>query len=379
MKVCIVNSDFGIGGQQKATIDLAEQLISQGNEVELYSFYPKNIFYKEISVNIEVDHTKDDLSVFSKLKRKIERKYIYNKENANPSKEFSKRLKNMTIFFVEKQIDVVILSGGFQTAFSYEIKKQLPKLKIIAWQHSTAEIYLEKYFKPIKKNYIRGLESSDCIVCLTEHDKITFSQYNKNVHTIGNMLSIKSLDETKTNLNRIVFVSRYDIHTKGIDLLFSVLSKLPNEVTLDFAGGGNKKQKSLIKKMILEANLSNRVNLHGVLQKSELVKLYKEGGIFISTSRWEGFGLAIVEAMEFGLPIVSFDTEGAKSIIGSDNTYGVIIEKQNIDEMVDAILYIRKSKEHYSKLAKTSRNRASDYYPDKIGGTWQLLINRLVE
>lgn len=377
MNICIINSDFKLGGQQKAVITVSELLSGKNNEIELYSFYPSTPFFDLKGKKFTIDSSLDDLNYYDKVKRKIERKFFYNKGNAMPAREFSKRLSNFIFFLKDKKIDIVILSGGFLTSFSKIIKNELPDIRIIAWQHSNAEIYLNKYFSAIKKEYESGLKNSDAIVCLTKHDESIFKKYNNNTFAIPNALTIDSNGLISSVDNyKILFVARYDIYTKGIDLLLDIMLLLPNEITLEFAGSGNSKQIKAVKKLIKERHLEKRVTLNGALDKEELKSFYRNGSIFLSTSRWEGFGLALIEAMEFGLPVVAFATVGSREIIG-ENEHGIIIENQNINQMASTINNLIYNEETKRKFRLKSKNRANDFATEKIKEKWEDVIKKI--
>src|SRR5699024_4738402 len=94
---------------------------------------------------------------------------------------------------------------------------------------------------------------------------------------------------------------------------------------------GDGADKDTFNQMIKENYLEDKIILKGSLKSEELVDLYKSGSIFISTSRWEGFGLVITEAMSFGLPIVSFNNSGPREIL-KNGQYGILVEQDNVEE-----------------------------------------------
>src|SRR5699024_31896 len=100
---------------------------------------------------------------------------------------------------------------------------------------------------------------------------------------------------------------------KGLDYLIEIGKVLNENWEILVAGDGA--DKDTFNQMIKENYLEDKIILKGSLKSEELVDLYKSGSIFISTSRWEGFGLVITEAMSFGLPIVSFNNSGPREIL----------------------------------------------------------------
>src|SRR5699024_10505772 len=183
---------------------------------------------------MKIDNTQDDIKIIDKIIRKIKRKTFFRNGKAKPSKEFPNRLNNLLEFLKEENIDLIILNGGFLTSFSKSIRDELPNIIIISWQHSNAEIYFEKYYTDIVDEYKYGLSICDAVVCLTNEDKKIFSEYSSNVVQIDNMLTLSSDGIISENIsNKIAFVSRFDIESKGLDLLMEVLKSLPANIKLE--------------------------------------------------------------------------------------------------------------------------------------------------
>ncbi|EOI00179.1 hypothetical protein UAW_00193 [Enterococcus haemoperoxidus ATCC BAA-382] len=377
MNICLVNTDFKLGGQQKIVLNLGKQLSLKENKVSFYSFRPEEPFFNIDELEMKIDKTQDELTLFSKLKRKVLRKTIFSNGKANPVVEFKRRHGRLLNYLKEQKIDLVILSGGFLTTFSQSIKEYIPEIKVIAWQHSTAEVYLENYYSEIKDKYLEGLICSDSVVCLTEADRRAFARYNHNTVSISNSVTMNSkVNSVSSNRNDIVFVSRFDVKSKGIDFLIELVNLLPRDVIVKFAGSGTKKQEKIIKEMIVKNDLNDRIILLGALNENELAELYKNGKIFLSTSRWEGFGLSIVEAMTFGLPVISFDTTGPREIIGDDE-FGIVIESFDILKMSEAVKKLLSDDVFYKDLSHLAKKRSKDFTPEIIKGKWESHIQDL--
>lgn len=77
---------------------------------------------------------------------------------------------------------------------------------------------------------------------------------------------------------------------------------------------------------------------HGWVENSELPSIYQNMDLFISTSKWEGMPLTVIEAMFSGLPVVSFKIPGVIDIINDQKQLGVLVS--NISEFNDTIQQI---------------------------------------
>ncbi|MDP3740461.1 MAG: glycosyltransferase [Hyphomonadaceae bacterium] len=139
--------------------------------------------------------------------------------------------------------------------------------------------------------------------------------------------------ETVTFVN----VGRFS-YQKGQDILLSAFAKLHvlrDNVRLKVVGYGNEEVglREAIKRLRLESVASiehHPDNPQAALSASD---------VYVSTSRWEGWSLAICEALRFGLPVVATDCEFGPSDILTDQRLGRLVPVPDEDELVKAMLY----------------------------------------
>jgi glycosyltransferase involved in cell wall biosynthesis len=112
----------------------------------------------------------------------------------------------------------------------------------------------------------------------------------------------------------ILMVSRLESE-KQIDLAIKNLADFlrgTKNVGLIIVGSGSEEQK--LNNLVKELNLDDLVRFEGWQEKENLVAYYKTANLFLTTSRYEGYGLAIVEATACGLPVVATDVGVALEI-----------------------------------------------------------------
>ncbi|MDF1496531.1 MAG: glycosyltransferase family 4 protein [Patescibacteria group bacterium] len=121
---------------------------------------------------------------------------------------------------------------------------------------------------------------------------------------------------------------------KGIDLLIKAMAKLPEHVHLLLVGDGN--MQSSYRGLANNLHINDRVHFAGKLSQEDLVCAYRTMDIFAfpSTSGAEAFGLAMLEAMACGKPIIASDLPGVRRV--ADGA-GVIIRPNDLDELISAI------------------------------------------
>ena len=163
------------------------------------------------------------------------------------------------------------------------------------------------------KRLVGKLKCLDRFVVLTEKDRESWVELN-HVDVIPDPLSFVPSVTSLLTQKRVVVVARYSFE-KGIDLLlraWAIVERQFPDWRLDVYGDG---ETAPYKDLICELGISeSRCGLNG--RTNDVEKEYCNSSLFVLSSRFEGFGMVILEAMVCGLPVVSFDCHwGPRSII----------------------------------------------------------------
>ncbi len=125
-------------------------------------------------------------------------------------------------------------------------------------------------------------------------------------------------------------------HQKGYDLLipaFAMLLKNQPEAKLTIVGEGP--ERNFLEQMIAHLRLSESVYLVGY--KDNVLELVGSSDIFVSSSRYEGFSNAILEAMALGKPVVATNCEGGTRDMILDGETGILAKKSSTNELYEAL------------------------------------------
>lgn len=95
------------------------------------------------------------------------------------------------------------------------------------------------------------------------------------------------------------------------------------------------------------------------------------------SSKFEGFGLVIVEAMSCGLPVVSFACHCGPRDIISEKVDGFLVPEGDIDGLAEKIDYLIEEDEVRTKMGKMARLKAESYKIEQIGPQWIALFESL--
>lgn len=373
MTISFVLDKLDMGGLQRVNTIIANEL-SKTHDVSIIVFEKDENFYP-LENNIKILSLTNKFSIkFIHSLKAIN--YIYKKIMGRSSN----LVVNIQVYYLIKvlkkeKIDEIVVSGP-ALLFVRKLKKIMPGLRVNMWMHSSADKYLNIYFKNSLQEFTKSMNNADVIIALTDIDKVAFSKYNHNVVRIYNPLTMnKEMISSDFSNQTILSVGRIDPYTKGLDYLLEVAKMLPNSWTITLIGDGSKQSLEWLKKNIIENNLQDKVIFKGVMFGEQLEEYYSKATMYIMTSRWEGFGLVLLEAMSFSLPIISFKHNGSKEILGNGK-YGILIENGNTMSMSVAINELINNKEVLAKYSQKSRERVEKFTIANIILEWEKILSR---
>ncbi len=216
-------------------------------------------------------------------------------------------------------------------------------------------------------NLVGHLKKLDKLVVLTEKDREAWTELD-NVVTIPDPLPFVPSRISPLTEKRVVAVARY-AHEKGIDLLLRAWSKVEKKSEdwcLDVYGDGDTSQ---FERLIDELHIDRRrCRLNG--RTDDVEREYLRSSVFVLSSRFEGFGMVIIEAMACGLPVVAFDCPwGPRSII-CDGEDGLIAENGNTDDLADKLLRVISNKALRTSMAHTAQRNVQRFRIEHIAEQW---------
>jgi len=144
---------------------------------------------------------------------------------------------------------------------------------------------------------------------------------------------------------------------KGQDILlkaFKIISQDYVDICLVFIGrpGGTENQ---IKQLVDSLGLSQRVHLYEGLPHSQVLAIMKRAMVFVLPSRFEAFGIVILEAGAFGVPVIASNVGGIREIITHSQT-GRLCEPEDIDSMAEEISNLLKKQDERNRLGRNLKN-----------------------
>lgn len=220
---------------------------------------------------------------------------------------------------------------------------------------------------------IREIKKLDKFVVLSKEDKTMWTELD-NVTIIPNPLSFYPDKVSDVAYPKVIAVGRYTWQ-KGFDLLIDawkmVTEQYPEWKLSIYGSGNNLSYQKLAKRKGVDHTLSCEKATKDIVGK------YQESSIFVLSSRFEGFGIVITEAMASGLPVVSFDCPcGPKDII-NDEKDGFLVPYGNLRMLADKIGYLIEHETFRKEMGRKARINAERYREDNIMQKWISLFNEL--
>ena len=337
-------------------------ILTEGKDKPL--FYPLSDEIKVINLNIGFE----ELWTCSFLKKII----VYLKKQ----RQFRKALTNE---LMRLRPDITISLLRREINFINEIKdgsRKIGELHInrANYRNFNTEdvgIIQNLFSKFWSSNLVSHLKKLDKLVVLTEKDREAWTELN-NVVVIPDPLSFVPKSVSPLTEKRVVAIARYS-HEKGIDLLlkaWSIAEKRAIDWRLDIFGDGDR---MVYEQLIDELSIDkSRCQLHS--RTNNVEKELINSSLFVLSSRFEGFGMVITEAMACGLPVVAFDCPwGPRSII-EDGKDGILIENGNVEAMADSISQLMNDVTLRLSMSQFGQQNVQRFNIEQIALRWKDIL-----
>lgn len=226
------------------------------------------------------------------------------------------------------------------------------------------------------KRIAKSLHRFSTIVTLTEEDKKSWKEY-AHVVVIPNLLTYFPPQGATGEVKKRVMTAGRLLSQKGYELLiqaWTVVQQKHSDWVLDIFGEGE--QEAALQQQITANRLSGKARIQQ--PTAQIYNEYLSSDFYIMSSRWEGFGLVLIEAMACGIPCVSFDCPHGPSDIIRDGEDGLLVENGNIEQLAEKICYLIEHEDIRQEMGRKARENVKRYLPENIMPQWEKLFNDLI-
>jgi glycosyltransferase involved in cell wall biosynthesis len=341
MRILAIINTLDLGGAETLLCDLAPALQRLGAETDVLCLSAREF----------------------PLERELHQKGIMVVHGTRPSP-----YSPLQIVAVKKQVskgnyDVVhshLFPAQLWTAMGAELANS--RIPLVTTEHNTWNRRRKWYFRPLDRWMYKKYAAIACIGATTESalqnwlpdrplpTKVVLNGINlARFDQAGASRKLPKFDKSLTTL--ICVASLND--RKGQDVLLRAASLLPDtEVLLVGEGPG----RPALKRLAEELGISRRVQFLGI--RRDIPDLLAASDIYVQPSRWEGFGIAAVEAMAAGLPVIASDVPGLREGVGDS---GLLFEAGSHYSLKDCIERLIGEPNSRKELASRAVSRAQQF------------------
>ena len=242
-------------------------------------------------------------------------------------------------------------------------------VRLITTEHSTSNRRRNWWWYKLVDSWMYSRYKA--IISISPSTTENLCQYLKiscPIYTIYNGVNVKKYSESSS-------ISRDELQIKKDSILLVMvagfrqqkdqktvvraLSKLPPRYELVFVGDGPYKKECI--SLAKELSVYDRVHFLGI--RSDVANILKASDIVIMSSHWEGFGLAAVEGMAAGKPVIASDVPGLSEVVKGA---GLLFPRGDDDKLSSLISSLILDKTRYKEIASKCLNRSYEYDINKM-------------
>lgn len=354
MKICFfIYNISNAGGSERVSIVIANELKKRGYDVSILSVCGTDSFY-EINTQIPIE-------------------IIYKGEhNVSSKNKYLDILKNAYNYHKRNKTDIVIDVFASRSLISIPLKMFL-NIKNITWEHFnySAKVGLNPLGRKLACRY------SNKIVTLTSEDILLYKEDNRKIRAsmeyIYNPNPYEKSDVSDLNNKNIITVGRL-ANQKGYDMLLDAWEIVEKSCDFKLLIVGDGEEKEILKKKASDLNLKN-VEFVGVT--NDVSKFYMNSSIYVSSSRFEGLPMCMIEAQSFGLPIVSFKCKTGPSEIIADGISGYLVENGDCKMLAEKLLLLINNREKLKEMSFEAKKQSYRFNIDSIIDKWENTIKSI--
>ena len=355
-KIFFVIPNLVSGGAQRTLLNILNRLDAKKFKFKLFTFNKKGDLFKQLDKSVEVTSLNVSNSLYFIFKFLI---FLYQE-------------KPDIVFSTLRSVNFFIILG---------VKLSGIRAKVIIREtnnHTASNIKNTPYQKCIDYSY----RYADQIIALSKgvakDIKRRSRVSSKKIKVIYNPVNLKLISQLKKKpiskklLRFFQGKHKYTIinvghleHQKGQDILIEAVSKLKSKINFQLLIIGHGTQKQYLEKKINETGLGGHVQLIGYVENP--YNLMANSDLFVLSSRWEGFGHVLVEAMETNTPIISTNCRSGPSEIIKHNFDGILskITSQSLANNITKLIKNQKKRKILIRNSKIKKKRFNDIHITK--------------
>jgi glycosyltransferase involved in cell wall biosynthesis len=377
----LLQNAYGIGGTVRTSLNLVEHL-ARTHEVELISMirrrerpplrFPDGITVSVVDDRRRVAQPGGVRGFLRRRARKLPSFLVHPEEWAFSA---SSPVGDLNLIRKLRSLDPGVLIAT-RPALNVIAAQFAPEhVLVVGQEHLNYRAHRPGLARQIERHY-RGL---DALVVRTDADREDYGEVlagsDTRIARITNALPDVP-GEPKPERQNVVLAAGRLTWQKGFDLLIDAYVPIARdhpEWQLRIYGDGNRRHR--LRRRILRHGVYNNVFLMGATRR--LGEFMSSASLFALSSRYEGFGMVIVEAMSKGLPVVSFDCPRGPAEIIDPGRDGILVPSQDVAGMTRALLELIQDRDKRLRYGAAAVEKARQFEIGEIGAQWEALLAEL--
>lgn len=289
--------------------------------------------------------------------------------------------RRFTRFLIETKPDITISTLRRECNFIHKLRDGSLKIgeshitrnaySALSWRIRKSSRLIHRY---LERRYVNKLKRFDKIVFLTWEEQEMWPELH-NSAVIHNYQEMECEVSAALTNKRVIAVGRY-AYQKGFDLLaeaWKLVAEKHPDWSLHLYGEGDRDE---LERRIHNLGLAGTLITHG--KTSHITEKYLESSIFVLSSRYEGFGLVLTEAMSCGVPPVSFACPTGPRDIITDGLDGLLVKNGDIAGLAEKICYLIENEDVRREMGRNARESVKRFKKENIMSQWMDLFEELI-
>lgn len=369
--VYLIAGTFRSGGMERVLANKANWLVKHGYEVAVittdqqgrehfFDYDPKIAFY-DLGINYE--NTNGNL-----LSKLLQYPFKQWKHFLRLSRSLKKLKADVVVsMFCNDASFVPMIGDGSKKVLEIHFSR----FKKLQYARSGVWGMIDRWRS---KKELKTVAKFDKFVVLTHEDYNNWGAL-KNSQVIPNACTFTCEHPSQLDSHTVIAVGRYE-HQKGYDMLLKAWSLLREDLgdwQLHIYGEGGLKDEMI--RQIKELSITDSVRL--LPPTTEIKLAMQESSLLVLSSRYEGFGMVLLEAQTCGLPTISFDCKSGPSEIIDDGVNGYLVKEGNVEQFAQRMLDVMNDENLRMKMGALAYENSQNFSEERIMQQWDNLFKGL--
>lgn len=380
MKILYIYKSLALlAGTERVLVDKMNYLASQGHQVCIVTYeqgnhslaFDMHPSVKHVDLNTRF-FTLSRYNIFYRFVKVYQMKAFFQRNLRKVIEDFNPDIISCTTYSLKIAGNILKVKNG---------------AKVILESHVTMDSLFKAFdykmwimrkvaYLLIDKRYLATVKRFDAFVVLTKNDAAKWRQFVSPV-VIPNPVIIDEKWNCDGNVYKRILSAGRLTYQKGYDLLINaykiVVDTFP-EWHLDIYGTGELKEQLSLQ--INQLGLTENITIEEPVK--DIKAQYVKSDFYVMSSRFEGFGMVLVEAMSCGLPCVSFDCPDGPSEVISDGKDGLLASNGDVDDLAAKMIWMISHKTERRKMGINAAQSAKKYDINSVMLMWINLFDEIL-